>query len=73
MSVSYTETGLNPARAQGHPLSAAQNVREGYFASRLNLPGTADERLATVLTSLPEPDRPRADPRYRLLALRARD
>lgn len=63
-----------PGHGQGQsPLSAAQRVREGYFASRLNLPGTAAERLATALTSLPEPDRPRADPRYRLLALRLRD
>ncbi|WP_327372217.1 class I SAM-dependent methyltransferase [Streptomyces sp. NBC_01217] len=74
------EAGLDvvgEAHFRGHgqgrsPLSAAHNVREGYYASRLHLPGEAAERLATVLTALPDPDRPRADPRYRLLALRAR-
>lgn len=55
------------------PSNAAHTVRAGYYASRLHLPGTAAERLAAVLSALPEPDRPRADPRYRLLALRRSD
>ncbi|MFB7191046.1 class I SAM-dependent methyltransferase [Streptomyces sp. NPDC056230] len=76
-----SEVGLDvvgEARFRGHgqgrtPLSAAQAVREGYYASRLHLPGAAAERLAAVLTALPEPDRPRPDPCYRLLALRRGD
>ncbi|WP_406090228.1 class I SAM-dependent methyltransferase [Streptomyces sp. NBC_01013] len=54
------------------PLRTAHGVRCGYYASRLVLPGTAGERLAQVLTALPEPDRRRADPEYRLLAFRRR-
>jgi len=54
------------------PLSAAHGVRRGYYASRLALPGATAERLAQALTALPEPDRRRADPEYRLLAFRRR-
>ncbi|MFI5747720.1 class I SAM-dependent methyltransferase [Streptomyces sp. NPDC051644] len=76
-----SEAGLDvagEAHFRGHgqgqsPLSAAHKVRKGYYASRLHLPGTAAERLATVLMALPEPERPRPDPNYRLLALRLRD
>lgn len=52
------------------PLTTARAVRQGYYASRLALPGNAAERLAMRLTGLPEPDRPRPDPAYRLLAFR---
>ncbi|MGW8884964.1 class I SAM-dependent methyltransferase [Streptomyces sp. NPDC055749] len=70
--------GLEPvgeARFSGHgqgrsPLDTARAVRRGKFASRLHLPGDAAERLAMRLTGLPEPDRPRTDPEYRLLAFR---
>ncbi|WP_406385201.1 hypothetical protein [Streptomyces sp. NBC_01618] len=76
-----SEAGLDvvgEAHFRGHgqgrsPSSAADAVRAGHYASRLHLPGTAAERLAAALTALPEPDRPRADPRYRLLALRRSD
>ncbi|MER5278235.1 methyltransferase domain-containing protein [Streptomyces sp. NPDC002809] len=54
------------------PQDAAQGVRRGYFASRLALEGAAAERLARVLTALPDPDRRRAEPEYRLLAFRRR-
>ncbi|MET7647144.1 methyltransferase domain-containing protein [Streptomyces sp. NPDC005426] len=54
------------------PLSAAHGVRRGYYASRLVLPGEAAERIARALTALPGPDRPRAEPEYRLLAFRRR-
>ncbi|MGP3636134.1 class I SAM-dependent methyltransferase [Streptomyces sp. 24-1644] len=63
------------ARFVGHgqgrsPLTTARGVRQGKYASRLALPGNAAERLAMRLTGLPEPDRPRPDPAYRLLAFR---
>lgn len=63
------------ARFDGHgqgrsPLTTARAVRQGKYASRLLLPGNAAERLAVRLTGLPEPDRPRPDPAYRLLAFR---
>ncbi|THA79424.1 class I SAM-dependent methyltransferase [Streptomyces sp. A0642] len=54
------------------PLGAAHGVRRGYYASRLALPGQAAERLAQALTALPDPDRRRAEPAYRLLAFRRR-
>ncbi|WNI21265.1 class I SAM-dependent methyltransferase [Streptomyces sp. ITFR-16] len=54
------------------PLSAAQGVRRGYFTSRLAVSGAAAEHLARALTALPDPDRRRADPEYRLLAFRRR-
>ncbi|GAA3008089.1 class I SAM-dependent methyltransferase [Streptomyces fulvorobeus] len=66
---------VGEARFTGHgqgrsPLTTARAVRQGKFASRLALPGNAAERLAMRLTGLPEPDRPRPDPAYRLLAFR---
>ncbi|MGP3756222.1 class I SAM-dependent methyltransferase [Streptomyces sp. IBSNAI001] len=77
----YARTcGLEPvgeARFAGHgqgrsPLRTARAVLRGDYASRLALPGTAAARLAAELTALPDPDRPRADPSYRLLAFRVR-
>ncbi|MFJ8923604.1 class I SAM-dependent methyltransferase [Streptomyces sp. NPDC102415] len=72
--------GLEPvgeARFAGHgqgrsPLRTARAVLRGDYASRLTLPGTAAARLAAELTALPDPDRARADPSYRLLAFRVR-
>ncbi|MYW10064.1 methyltransferase domain-containing protein [Streptomyces sp. SID2563] len=52
------------------PLSAARGVRRGYYASRLVLPGDAAEQLVRSLAALPDQDRGRADPEYRLLAFR---
>lgn len=68
-------TGSAVFRGHGQgrsPLSAARGVRRGCFTSRLKVPGAETERLARALTALPEPDRPRADPEYRLLAFRRR-
>jgi hypothetical protein len=54
------------------PQRAAREVRAGHFVSRLELPGTAADDLAAALLALPEPDRPRPEPEYRLLAFRRR-
>ncbi|MFC4961762.1 class I SAM-dependent methyltransferase [Streptomyces mauvecolor] len=70
--------GLTPvaeARFTGHgqgrtPLAAADAVRQGRFASWFSLTGPPAEELAAALAALPDPHRPRADPEYRLLALR---
>ncbi|MGW1180039.1 class I SAM-dependent methyltransferase [Streptomyces drozdowiczii] len=60
-----------PGHGQGRtPQSAARAVRGGYYASRLALPGGAAEDLARTLETLPDQERRRADPEYRLLALR---
>ncbi|MEV8225425.1 class I SAM-dependent methyltransferase [Streptomyces sp. NPDC079167] len=72
--------GLEPAGEAGFtghgqgrsPLRTARGVLRGDYASRLALPGTAPTRLAAELTALPDPDRARTDPSYRLLAFRAR-
>ncbi|WP_333733793.1 class I SAM-dependent methyltransferase [Streptomyces sp. IBSBF 3010] len=52
------------------PVSTARGVRRGYYASRLVLPGDAAEQLVRSLAALPDQDRGRADPEYRLLAFR---
>ncbi|NEC63867.1 methyltransferase domain-containing protein, partial [Streptomyces sp. SID9727] len=52
------------------PVSAARGVRRGYYASRLVLPGNAADELVRNLAALPDQDRRRADPEYRLLAFR---
>ncbi|MFI6686738.1 class I SAM-dependent methyltransferase [Streptomyces sp. NPDC050485] len=70
--------GLTPvaeAHFRGHgqgrtPLAAADTVRRGRFTSWLTLTGPPAEQLAASLAALPDPERPRADPEYRLLALR---
>ncbi|WP_392839807.1 class I SAM-dependent methyltransferase [Streptomyces sp. LN500] len=75
------EAGLDvvgEARFLGHgqgrtPLAAARSVRSGDFVSRLELPGAAADRLAAALLALPDGDRPRRDPEYRLLVFRRRD
>ncbi|WP_329235327.1 class I SAM-dependent methyltransferase [Streptomyces sp. NBC_01460] len=72
--------GLEPAgdagfagHGQGRsPRRTAGAVLRGDYASRLTLPGTAATRLAEQLLALPDPDTPRADPVYRLLAFRTR-
>lgn len=62
-----------PGHGQGRtPQSAARAVRRGYYASRLALPGEAAEDLARTLETLPDQERRRADPEYRLLAFRRR-
>ncbi|OKJ74928.1 class I SAM-dependent methyltransferase [Streptomyces sp. CB02460] len=52
------------------PVSAARGVRRGYYTSRLVLPGDAAEQLVRALAALPDQERGRADPEYRLLAFR---
>ena len=63
------------ARFTGHgqgltPADAAQRVARGYFASSLELTDDQSTALAAELSLLPDPEVPRADPVYRLLALR---
>ncbi|MCM2410535.1 class I SAM-dependent methyltransferase [Streptomyces sp. RKAG290] len=74
------ESGLDvvgSAVFRGHgqgrtPKLVVGSLRRGYYASRLELPGTATERLVAVLAALPAQDRRRAEPAYRLLAFRRR-
>jgi len=63
------------ARFTGHgqgraPADVADSVARGYFASALSLTDEQSALLAHELTLLPDPEVPRADPVYRLLALR---
>ncbi|WP_329287554.1 class I SAM-dependent methyltransferase [Streptomyces sp. NBC_00691] len=66
--------GLAPApgthftgHAQGAtPSGTVRKLHAGYFASWFTGDATLAETLATALTALPDQDRPRADPRYRL-------
>ncbi|WP_418960010.1 class I SAM-dependent methyltransferase [Streptomyces tritici] len=68
--------GLVPAgetRFTGHgqgnsPRGAAEKLRAGYFASWFDGGPERAAALAAELLALPEPDRPRADPEYRLVA-----
>ncbi|WP_371775180.1 class I SAM-dependent methyltransferase [Streptomyces sp. NBC_01438] len=52
------------------PMGAARGVRRGYYVSRLELSGAAADRLIEDLAALPDQDRCRAEPEYRLLAMR---
>ncbi|MGW2013399.1 class I SAM-dependent methyltransferase [Streptomyces sp. NPDC001927] len=70
--------GLAPAgatRFTGHgqgttPRRTAENLRRGYYASWFDgSPGTTDA-LVAALADLPDQDRPRADPVYRLVSFR---
>ncbi|NUS17372.1 MAG: class I SAM-dependent methyltransferase [Streptomyces sp.] len=63
------------ARFTGHgqgraPARTAGDVARGYFASALSLGEEEQTALAGRLAGLPDPDVPRGDPVYRLLALR---
>ncbi|WP_351222937.1 class I SAM-dependent methyltransferase [Streptomyces sp. NPDC002133] len=70
--------GLHPAgethftgHGQGRsPRRVAQALLRGEYESRLTARGVIAEKLAAELRALPEPDEPRPEPRYRLLALR---
>lgn len=70
--------GLLPAGGggfRGHgqgrsPRAAAGDLRRGRYRSATTADPLA-EQLATRLEALPDPDRARPDPRYRLLAFRA--
>lgn len=66
---------VGEARFTGHgqgraPNLTAGDVTRGYFASALALDGVDTSALADRLSGLPDPDVPRADPVYRLLAMR---
>ncbi|WP_329173441.1 MULTISPECIES: class I SAM-dependent methyltransferase [unclassified Streptomyces] len=66
---------VGEARFTGHgqgrsPYRTSGDVTRGYFASALALDETQTSALADRLSALPNPDVPRADPVYRLLALR---
>ncbi|MFE5982384.1 class I SAM-dependent methyltransferase [Streptomyces wedmorensis] len=73
--------GLDPApgtRFTGHgqgatPRATASKLRAGYFASWFDGDPATTETLAAALTALPDQDRPRPDPRYRLAAFVRRD
>ncbi|WP_225803076.1 class I SAM-dependent methyltransferase [Streptomyces sp. NK15101] len=66
--------GLDPApgtRFTGHgqgstPRDTARKLRAGYYASWFAGDPATTETLAAALAALPDQDRPRADPRYRL-------
>ncbi|MFI8100380.1 class I SAM-dependent methyltransferase [Streptomyces sp. NPDC086023] len=70
--------GLQPlaeAHFTGHgqgrsPRRAADALLKGRYASRIAATGPAAGELADRLLALPDPDRPRGEPRYRLLAFR---
>ncbi|WP_395365430.1 class I SAM-dependent methyltransferase [Streptomyces sp. YH02] len=50
----------------GTPRDTVRKLRAGYFASWFSGDPAVVETLAAALAALPDPDRPRADPRYRL-------
>lgn len=50
----------------GTPRGTARKLRAGYFASWFPGDPSTVETLATALAALPDQDRPRAEPRYRL-------
>ncbi|MFE7514647.1 class I SAM-dependent methyltransferase [Streptomyces sp. NPDC057540] len=74
ITTSAAAHGLDPApgtRFTGHgqgatPRDTVRKLRAGYFASWFDGDPAATETLAAALTALPDQDRPRADPRYRL-------
>lgn len=55
--------GMSPARTAGE-------VMRGYFVSALSLDAAEKDALAGRLARLPDPEVPRGDPVYRLLAMR---
>ena len=57
----------------GTPRDTVRKLRAGYFASWFSGDAAAVEALATALAALPDQDRPRADPRYRLARLVRQD
>jgi SAM-dependent methyltransferase len=60
-------TGYGQGRS---PLRTAADIESGYFASSLAVDAAGANRLIERLRALPDPDKPRPDPVYRLLALR---
>ncbi|MEV8589158.1 class I SAM-dependent methyltransferase [Streptomyces sp. NPDC051180] len=68
--------GLDPAPGThfaGHgqgatPRDTVRKLRAGYYASWFHGEQAETEALAAALTALPDQDRPRPDPRYRLAA-----
>jgi SAM-dependent methyltransferase len=78
VAVVASEHGLRragEARFTGHgqgraPARVAEDLSRGAFSSALRLDERSAAALAGRLLTLPDPDVPRADPVYRLLALR---
>ncbi|MFF0473237.1 class I SAM-dependent methyltransferase [Streptomyces sp. NPDC004284] len=74
ITASAAAHGLDPApgtRFTGHgqgatPRDTARKLRAGYFASWFDGDPATTGTLAAALAALPDQDRPRADPRYRL-------
>jgi len=65
---------VGEARFTGHgqgrsPARTAGEVERGYYASALAVSGAQSSELIRRLTLLPDPEVPRADPVFRLLAL----
>ncbi|MFB7590737.1 class I SAM-dependent methyltransferase [Streptomyces sp. NPDC056169] len=66
--------GLDPAPGTdftghgqgGTPRDTVRKLRSGYFASWFDGDTASADALAAALGALPDQDRPRADPRYRL-------
>ncbi|HEY2794118.1 MAG TPA: class I SAM-dependent methyltransferase [Micromonosporaceae bacterium] len=52
------------------PASAARNLRAGYFSSGVRINATEREAAARRLEQLPDQDLKRADPVYRVIALK---
>ncbi|MCB5168951.1 class I SAM-dependent methyltransferase [Streptomyces bambusae] len=63
------ETGFHGSGQGCSPREAAEAVRAGRYASRVR-PRTSAAALAGELESLPDPERRRGEPRYRLVAFR---
>ncbi|MFC4030938.1 class I SAM-dependent methyltransferase [Streptomyces polygonati] len=66
---------VGEARFTGHgqgrsPAGTAGDVARGHYASALTLDERQTDALVARLSCLPDPEVPRADPVYRLLALR---
>ncbi|MER7169817.1 class I SAM-dependent methyltransferase [Streptomyces mesophilus] len=51
------------------PRRVAEVLRAGWYASRVSARGADLEALATAVEALPDPDEPRGEPRFRLVAL----
>lgn len=71
--VSAGETRFTGHGQGRSPRQTAQALLRGEYASRLTAHAAVAEKLAAELSDLPDPDEPRPEPRYRLIALRRAD